>query len=150
MGNDWEFVAGDHLREADLTTVKSLAGLNPKGSQRKKVMSALGLTDSLVREYEREFGNEYEETLVDLDTEEATEEAEDEGAAASAFSDLNWNERCRVYQRICSLKRPLLSPPLVTSKRVIYHELNVVICHVKNKTVYLINDRYRCGRRAQG
>ena len=119
MGNDWEFVAGDHLGEADLTTVKSLAGLNPKdGSQRKKVISALGLTDSLVREYEREFGNGNEKTLADSDTEEATEEPEDKGAAASAFSHPNLNERCRVYQRICSLKRPLLSPPLVTSKRV--------------------------------
>ncbi len=51
-------------------------------------------------------------------------------SAPNAFPELDIINRIKIYQRMCSLKRSLLSPPLVTSKRGIYNELNLVVCHV--------------------
>src|SRR5213595_1462836 len=145
MGKDWEFVAGGHIGEADLMTVKKLAGLNPNdASQRKKLLSALGLTESMLCSFETEFGNEYEaketedlEEDIDLETETTAMEAESmdgEGGRASAFKEVFFEDRCQIYQRICSLKLLLLSAPLVTSKRTIYQELNVIVCHVRTRS----------------
>src|SRR5436190_23788583 len=102
MGKDWAFVAGDHIAEADLTSVKKLAGLNSKDpSQRRKIKLALGLTDSMIDSYEEKFGNQYEleedeevesDIEPNLDNEEMPldlESMEEEDRIATAFSDVS-------------------------------------------------------------
>jgi hypothetical protein len=91
----------------------------------------------VIAQYENEFGNVYDEGMdevisVDDETETTTAEKEPEAdiLLPNAFQELDTVNRIKIYQRICSLKRPLLSPPLVTSKRSIYNELNVIVCHV--------------------
>ena len=141
MGKDWAFVCGEYVEEADLQTVKLLAGLHPSDRvQREKIRKALGLSLSAIVKYENELGTLDEDGMgegISGDEEtETTGTGEKEGdediifSAPSAFPELDIINRIKIYQRMCSLKRSLLSPPLVTSKRGIYNELNLVVCHV--------------------
>jgi hypothetical protein len=132
MGKDWEFVAGDLLDETDVTTVQLLAGLNPNNAgQCSKLRKALGLSIATLKQYERENGKNsesIESCLSDEEDDEDGEVTEIKNPLCYVGSELS--KRIGIYQRLCSLKRSLLSPPLITSKRVIYNELNIIICHV--------------------
>jgi hypothetical protein len=142
MGSDWIWVCNDSVNEADQTAVKSLAGLNPNHeAQRRKVRKILGLTFGTIIDFEADHGNVYNGTpALEKSASDEEDDGEDDGEGDEqqnegggiplAFKELDTNARVLIYQRWVFLGRPLLSPPLVTSKKQIYTDLNTLVCHV--------------------
>src|SRR5271170_6377384 len=63
------------------------------------------------------------------------------------FTELPTPERVNIYNRILSIKRPLLSPVLVTSKRKLYSAFNTLVCNVTIRSYTRTNHRFVCGAR---
>jgi hypothetical protein len=129
---DWEFVANKDVESADQKTVQLLSGLHPLVPvSRKKLRTALAISKKQIEN----ITNEYK-SPANYDTDSGGEEDEDEAPmmlAPKAFSSFSMHERVRVYQRILSLDRPLLSLQLITRKISMYNDLNTVLSHVRTQ-----------------
>jgi hypothetical protein len=62
--------------------------------------------------------------------EDGKEKKEPRKLVPMAFAEVDSSQRIKMYHRLRHLKRSLLSPPLITSKKKLYGELNIVVCHV--------------------
>jgi len=137
-GKDWESVAGEFISEADTDTVKALAGLNPNNPvQRAKIRKALGLSVSVIGSVEPATCDRVDED-ADLEEEARTDEAEGDVGIPFAFKEVDTENRVKIYRRMVSLRRALLSLPIVTSKKKTYGELNTIVCHVSIRPYTLL------------
>jgi hypothetical protein len=154
MGSDWKFVAGEHIDCVNQETVKVLAGLNPQNDlQLAKIRKALGINVGVIRVYEEKHGNLFKDrsNLDPIETDDYefddTEEEEGDIRIIIIFIKLPSDERIGIFQRLESIHRSLLSPPLITSKRKIYSDLNTIIYHISIRLyILLIIDFYMITR----
>src|SRR5579859_1724467 len=144
---DWEYVANKDVESADQKTVQLLSGLHPAlSSSRKKLRTALAISKKQIQN----IANEYQLPVnYDTDVEEEDEEFDDEAPIISspkAFLSFSMHERIKVYQRMLSLDRPLLSLQLITRKISIYNDLNTILGHVRTQLCSQADSRLRFGR----